>query len=63
MNLLEPPTQALINNKNLIASDGNGYALTTMAIILFVLQPKPVINDLGVLSDDAGTNSSVHSRS
>jgi hypothetical protein len=48
-----------------IASDGNGYALTNDGnhLIRFTTGKNPVITDLGALSDDAGNaNSSVHSR-
>ncbi len=48
-----------------IASDGNGYALTNDGnhLIRFTTGKNPVITDLGALSDDAGnTNYSVHSR-
>jgi hypothetical protein len=48
-----------------IASDGNGYALTNDAnhLIRFTTGKNPVITDLGPLSDDAGNgNYSVHSR-
>jgi len=48
-----------------IASDGNGYALTNDGnhLIRFTTDKNPVITDLGLLTDDAanGTNS-VHSR-
>jgi len=48
-----------------IASDGNGYALTNDGnhLIRFTTDKNPVITDLGALTDDAanGTNS-VHSR-
>jgi len=46
-----------------IASDGNGYALTNNAdhLIRFTTGKKPVISDLGVLTDDpANGNNSVH---
>jgi len=48
-----------------IASDGNGYALTNDGnhLIRFTTGKNPVITDLGALSDDAGNaNFSVHSR-
>ena len=48
-----------------IASDGNGYALTNDGnhLIRFTTGKNPVITDLGALIDDAGnTNFSVHSR-
>jgi len=48
-----------------IASDGNGYALTNDGnhLIRFTTGKNPVITDLGALSDDASnTNYSVHSR-
>ncbi|HEV8272226.1 MAG TPA: T9SS type A sorting domain-containing protein [Chitinophagaceae bacterium] len=48
-----------------IASDGNGYALTNDAnhLIRFTTGKDPVITDLGALTDDAGNaNYSVHSR-
>ena len=48
-----------------IASDGNGYALTNDGnhLIRFTTGKNPVITDLGALADDAGNaNSSVHSR-
>jgi hypothetical protein len=48
-----------------IASDGHGYALTNDGnnLIRFTTNKKPVISDLGALTDDAGNgNSSVHSR-
>lgn len=48
-----------------IASDGNGYALTNDAnhLIRFTTGKNPVITDLGPLSDDASNgNYSVHSR-
>ena len=48
-----------------IASDGNGYALTNDAnhLIRFTTGKNPVITDLGALSDDASNaNFSVHSR-
>ncbi len=46
-----------------IASDGNGYALTNDAnhLIRFTTGKKPVITDLGALTDDAGNGDhSVH---
>lgn len=49
-----------------IASDGNGYALTNSGdhLIRFTTGKKPVITDLGSLTDDpANGSSSVHSRS
>jgi hypothetical protein len=48
-----------------IASDGNGYALTNDAnhLIRFTTGKNPVITDLGALTDDASNGtSSVHSR-
>ncbi len=48
-----------------IASDGNGYALTNDGnhLIRFTTGKNPVITDLGALSDDASNaNFSVHSR-
>ena len=48
-----------------IASDGNGYALTNDAnhLIRFTTGKDPVITDLGALTDDASNgNYSVHSR-
>jgi len=48
-----------------IASDGNGYALTNDAnhLIRFTTGKKPEITDLGALTDDAGNSAfSVHSR-
>ena len=48
-----------------IASDGNGYALTNDGnhLIRFTTGKEPVITDLGALTDDAGNgNFSVHSR-
>jgi hypothetical protein len=48
-----------------IASDGNGYALTNDGnhLIRFTTGKNPVISDLGALSDDASNaNFSVHSR-
>lgn len=48
-----------------IASDGNGYALTNNAdhLIRFSTKKKSTITDLGSLSDDEASNSvSVHSR-
>lgn len=48
-----------------IASDGNGYALTNDGnhLIRFTTGKNPVITDLGALTDDAGNgNFSVHSR-
>ncbi len=48
-----------------IASDGNGYALTNDGnhLIRFTTGKNPVITDLGALSDDASNaNLSVHSR-
>jgi len=48
-----------------IASDGNGYALTNDGnhLIRFTTGKDPVITDLGALSDDASNaNFSVHSR-
>ena len=48
-----------------IASDGNGYALTNDAnhLIRFTTGKNPVITDLGAVSDDASNgNNSVHSR-
>ncbi len=48
-----------------IASDGNGYALTNDGnhLIRFTTGKDPVITDLGALTDDAAnTNFSVHSR-
>ena len=48
-----------------IASDGNGYALTNSAdhLIQFTTGKKPAITDLGPLSDDAGNGKiTVHSR-
>jgi hypothetical protein len=48
-----------------IASDGNGYALTNDAnhLIRFTTAKNPVITDLGALTDDASNgNNSVHSR-
>src|SRR6187551_863155 len=48
-----------------IASDGNGYALTNDAnhLIRFTTGKDPVITDLGALTDDAGNAiNSVHSR-
>jgi len=48
-----------------IASDGNGYALTNDAnhLIRFTTGKNPVITDLGPLTDDASNgNYSVHSR-
>lgn len=48
-----------------IASDGNGYALTNDAnhLIRFTTGKNPVITDLGALTDDAANgNLSVHSR-
>ena len=48
-----------------IASDGNGYALTNDGnhLIRFTTGKKPVITDLGALTDDAAnTKFSVHSR-
>jgi len=48
-----------------IASDGNGYALTNDAnhLIRFTTGKNPVITDLGALTDDAANgNFSVHSR-
>ncbi|TMI97111.1 MAG: T9SS type A sorting domain-containing protein [Bacteroidetes bacterium] len=47
-----------------IASDGNGYALTNDGdhLIRFTTGKDPVITDLGALTDDASnTNNSVHS--
>jgi hypothetical protein len=46
-----------------IASDGNGYALTNDAnnLIRFTTGKKPTITDLGALSDDASNARSVHS--
>jgi hypothetical protein len=49
-----------------IASDGNGYALTNDAnhLIQFTTGKKPTITDLGALTDDvANGNASVHSSS
>ncbi|HEX5654545.1 MAG TPA: T9SS type A sorting domain-containing protein [Chitinophagaceae bacterium] len=48
-----------------IASDGNGYALTNDGnhLIRFTTGKKPVITDLGSLTDDANNKISVHSRS
>ncbi len=49
-----------------IASDGNGYALTNDAnhLIRFTTGKKPTITDLGALSDDvANTKYSIHSGS
>jgi hypothetical protein len=49
-----------------IASDGNGYAITNDAnhLIRFTTGKKPVITDLGALTDDASNGSySVHSAS
>ena len=48
-----------------IASDGNGYALTNDAnhLIRFTTGKNPVITDLGALTDDPATSTySVHSR-
>jgi hypothetical protein len=48
-----------------IASDGNGYALTNDGnhLIRFTTGKNPVISDLGALTDDAtNANNSVHSR-
>lgn len=48
-----------------IASDGNGYALTNDGnhLIRFTTGKDPVITDLGALTDDASNaNNSVHSR-
>lgn len=48
-----------------IASDGNGYALTNNGdhLIQFTTKKKPIITDLGPLSDNETSNSvSVHSR-
>ena len=48
-----------------IASDGNGYALTNDGnhLIRFTTGKNPVITDLGALTDDASNaNNSVHSR-
>jgi hypothetical protein len=46
-----------------IAADGNGYALTNNAkhLIKFTTGRKPVISDLGTLSDAEGNTTSVHS--
>ena len=48
-----------------IASDGNGYALSNDAnhLIRFTTGKKPAITDLGALQDEAGNTTSVHSRS
>ncbi len=47
-----------------IASDGNGYALTNDAnhLIRFTTGKNPAITDLGALADAADTKYSVHSR-
>lgn len=48
-----------------IASDGNGYALTNDGnhLIRFTTGKNPVITDLGALTDDAGNGTySIHSR-
>jgi hypothetical protein len=48
-----------------IASDGNGYALTNDAnhLIRFTTGKNPVITDLGALSDEASNgNNTIHSR-
>jgi hypothetical protein len=46
-----------------IASDGDGYALTNNGnhLIRFTTDKKPVITDLGALTDAAGNSVSVHS--
>jgi hypothetical protein len=46
-----------------IASDGNGYALTNNAnhLIRFTTGKKPEITDLGAVTDDAAAKISVHS--
>jgi hypothetical protein len=46
-----------------IASDGNGYALTNNGnhLIRFTTGKKPVITDLGALTDAAGNDASIHS--
>jgi hypothetical protein len=54
-----------VNNqitRMVIASDGNGYALTNDARILlrFTTGKKPTITDLGTLSDDPSNTRSVH---
>ena len=45
-----------------IASDGNGYALTNNGnhLIQFTTKKKPEIKDLGALTDAAGNDASVH---
>jgi hypothetical protein len=45
-----------------IASDGNGYALTNNAnhLIQFTTGKRPVITDLGPVSDDASNDVSIH---
>ncbi|MDB5197873.1 MAG: C-terminal target protein [Flaviaesturariibacter sp.] len=45
-----------------IASDGNGYALTNNGehLIRFTTGKKPVITDLGAVTDDAGNAVSIH---
>lgn len=47
-----------------IASDGNGYALSNDAnhLIRFTTGKKPAITDLGALQDETGNTTSVHSR-
>jgi len=45
-----------------IASDGNGYALTNDAnhLLRFTTDKKATINDLGAVTDDAGNTKSIH---
>lgn len=47
-----------------IASDGNGYALTNDGnhLIRFTTGKNPVITDLGAVTDEAGNKFSVHSK-
>jgi len=48
-----------------IASDGNGYALTNDAnhLLRFTTDKKATINDLGAVTDDAGNTKSIHNPS
>src|SRR5436190_1685852 len=48
-----------------IASDGNGYALTNDAnhLLRFTTDKKAIITDLGVVSDDAANTKSIHNSS
>jgi len=48
-----------------IASDGNGYALSNDAnhLLRFTTDKKATINDLGAVTDDAGNTKSIHNPS